>query len=139
MSLQDQFKTNKILETEGINIAYGPNEDGSIPTFRISRMHKSNKKYMKALTKATRPYRRAIELETMNEELAESVFLDVFCKTILLGWENIQDQNGVNMVFSLVNSIALFTNLPELYEDLQENAKKVAMFRDEELESDVGN
>ncbi len=139
MSLYNQFATNKEAEVEGVEVQYGANADGSIPSFRISRMSKANKKYTKALERATRPHRRAIELETMNNDLAERLFMGVFVDTVLLGWNNIQDREGNNIAFNKENAMKLFEDLPELYDDLQEKAKKASLFREEAIEEEAGN
>jgi hypothetical protein len=139
MSLYNQFETNKEAEIEGVEVQYGANADKTVPTFRISRMSKANKKYTKALERATRPHRRAIELETMNNDLAERLFMGVFVDTVLLGWSNVQDREGKNIAFNKENALKLFTDLPELYDDLQEKAKKASLFREEAIEEEAGN
>ena len=149
MSLQDQFATNSAKEIEGVEIQYGPNKDGSVPTFHISRASKSNKAYTKALEKGTRPYRRQIELGTMNNETAEALFMTVFIQTVLKGWQNVQVRKiGAdgkptaefeNLDFNETNARRLFLELPELYEDLQEKSKQASLFRDESLEDEAKN
>lgn len=139
MSLYNQFETNKEAEVEGVEVEYGANADKTVPKFRISRMSKANKKYTKALERATRPHRRAIELETMNNDLAERLFMGVFVDTVLLGWSNVQDREGKNIAFNKENALKLFTDLPELYDDLQEKAKKASLFREEAIEEEAGN
>jgi hypothetical protein len=139
MSLYTQFKTNAEKEVEGVEIQYGPNEDGTIPTFIISRMGKSNKAYTKALEAATRPYRRQIELGTMNNDTAETLFIGVFAKTVLKGWKNVRDESGVEIAFSEKAAVKLLTDLPEMYDDLQEKAKSASLFREEAIEEEAGN
>lgn len=139
MSLYSQFATNKEAEVDGVWVEYGANEDGTIPAFKISRMSKANKKYTKALEKATRPHRRAIELETMNNDLAERLFMEVFVDTVLLEWKNIRNRDGEEVTLSKDSAMKLFGELPELYDDLQEKAKKASLFREETLEEEAGN
>ncbi len=139
MSLYNQFATDKQAEVDGVWVEYGANEDGTIPAFKISRMSKANKKYTKALEKATRPHRRAIELETMNNDLAERLFMEVFVDTVLLDWKNIQGRDGSEIKLSKDEAMKLFVELPELYDDLQEKAKKASLFREEALEDESGN
>lgn len=141
MGLHKQFKTNADKEVSGVEIEFpeAMNEDGSTPTFVISRMGKSNKTYSKALEAATRPYRRQVELGTMKNEVAETLFMGVFVDTILKGWKNVQDEKGEEIVFSKDAATALLTELPDVYERLQEEAKLSANFRDSALESESGN
>ena len=141
MSLYKQFATNSEKETEGVKIEFheATNDDGSIPTFVVSRMGKSNKRYSKALEAATRPYRRQIELGTMNNDKAEEIFLGVFVDTVLKGWKNVRDEDGKPLEFTKAAAVKLFTDLPEVYERLQEEAKLSANFRDAALEEEVKN
>ena len=141
MSLYKQFATNTDKEIEGIEVQMteAENEDGSIPTFVVSRMGKSNKRYSKALEAATRPYRRQIELGTMNNDKAEEIFMGVFVDTVLKGWKNVPDENGAELPFNKQSATKLFKDLPEVYERLQEEAKLSANFRDAALEEEVKN
>ena len=141
MSLYKQFKTNADKEMEGVEIEFNEatNDDGSVPTFVISRMGKSNKRYTKALEAATRPYRRQIELGTMKNEVAEEIFLNVFVDTVLKGWKNVRDENGAELAFGKQAAVKLFQDLPEVYERLQEEAKQSANFRDLALEDEAKN
>jgi hypothetical protein len=141
MSLYKQFATNTEKEIEGIEVQMteAENADGSIPTFVVSRMGKSNKRYSKALETATRPYRRQIELGTMKNYKAEEIFLGVFCDTVLKGWKNVRDENGEDMPFTKQTATKLFKDLPEVYERLQEEAKLSANFREASLEEEAKN
>lgn len=139
--LHKQFKTNSAKESEGVEIEFpeAQNDDGSIPTFIISRMGKSNKAYSKSLEAATRPYRRQVELGTMKNEVAEGLFMGVFVDTILRGWKNVQDENGQPIAYSKDAATALLNELPDVYERLQEEAKLSANFRDSALEAEAKN
>lgn len=139
MSLYSQFATNKEAEAEGAWTEYGPNEDGTIPRFKLSRMSKSNKRYQKELERATKPHRRSMELETMDNDLAEKLMMEVFVDTILLDWENIDDKEGNRLSFSRENALKLFKDLPELYDDLQDKARKASLFREASLEDEAKN
>ena len=141
MSLYKQFATNTEKEIEGIEVQMteAENDDGSIPTFVVSRMGKSNKRYSKALEAATRPYRRQIELGTMNNDKAEEIFLGVFVDTVLKGWKNVRDESGADMPFTKQTATKLFKDLPEVYERLQEEAKLSANFRETSLEEEAKN
>jgi len=141
MSLYKQFATNTEKEIEGIEVQMteAENDDGSIPTFVVSRMGKSNKRYSKALEAATRPYRRQIELGTMNNDKAEEIFLGVFVDTVLKGWKNVRDESGADMPFTKQTATKLFKDLPEVYERLQEEAKLSANFREVSLEEEAKN
>lgn len=139
MSLYENFQTNKEREVGGVPMEYSPNKDGTIPTFNVTRMSRSNTRYTKRLEAATKPHRRAIQLETMDNNLAEKISMQVFVETILLGWSNIQDRSGKVISFSKAAAIALFTDLPDLYDDLQARATKASEFRDAAVEEEAKN
>lgn len=139
MSLFAQFETNAELENVGISVTYGPNKNGSIPTFIISRTGKSNKAYMKALNKAQRPVQKQIQLGTLPDEQSEQIYLDVFVSTVLKGWSNVYDKEGKELAFNKQNAIKLLKQLPELYDDLFAKANNAALFREEELEEEAKN
>lgn len=136
-----QFKTNEDLEVNGVKIEFHEaiNEDGTVPTFIISRMGKANKAYTKALEAATRPYRRQIELGTMKNEVAEKLFKSVFIDTVLKGWENVRDEKDDALEFSKESALGLLEALPDVYERLQEEAKISSNFRDEAIEAEAKN
>jgi hypothetical protein len=139
MSIYEQFETNKEKEIGGVAVEYGANKDGSIPTFYVTRMSRSNKKYIKNLEKATRPHRRAIELETMQPDQAEKISMGVFVETVLLGWKNVQNRKGEVVTFTKEAATKLFNELPDFYDDLQSKASKASLFRDEALEEEAKN
>jgi len=139
MSIFKQFGTDKKLEQEGVLVEYPANEDGSIPSFRLARMCRSNKRYTRAVELATRPHKQALKHETLKPEIAEEVFLDVFVGTILLSWDNIQDKNGKAVIFNKENAKDLLKKLPDLYDDLQEKAKDISLFLEAEMEQEEKN
>ena len=64
---------------------------------------------------------------------------EVYAETIVLGWDNVQDAEGNDLAFSKENVIKLFTDLPELFEDVQNAASTQALFRQETLEQEAKN
>lgn len=139
MSLFKQFETNKEAEQEGTWIEYGPNENGTVPAFKISRAGKSNKKWVKAVEKGMRPHRRAAELGTLDNSTAEKVLREVFVESVLVDWRNVQDKDGNELKLTKENAISLLAALPELYDDLNDKAGKAATFREEALENEAKN
>lgn len=143
MPLKDLYKSDPVASVEGVWITYPRNTDGSVPRFKISRMNgAANKKYAKELDAATRPYRREMELDTLDDEIGDSLMLDVFCRTILLDWEHVQpDDDGEELAFNHENAVG-FLGKPEwseLYVDLRERAQKAATFRAKKIEGEAGN
>jgi len=139
MSLYKQFKTDKKLETEGVILEYGLNSKKQPMRIRVARAGGANVAFSKALERATRPHRKALQSGTMDNKLADSIYKDVFAETVLLGWEGIEDENGEAMAFNKDNVVKLFTDLPDLFADVREQAQGIAIFREEVREDDLGN
>lgn len=138
-SLYKTYKTDAEKEIKGVEITFEPNEDGTVPTFIISRIAESNKEYTKALDAATKPYRRQMQLGTLPKAKDKAIFLDVFVSTIVLGWSNVQGEDGQNIPFNKANAIKLFTDLPDLLTELQVQASDAALFRVTALEDEAKN
>lgn len=141
MSLYKQYKTDETKTTEGVAIKLfeAENENGTIPTFYLARMASTNKAYQKAMEAKTRPYRRQIELNTMSEETAIKINIDVFCDTILKGWENVSDEAGNALPFNKQNAVKLMTDLPDVLDRLTVEAKNIENFRASSLEDEAKN
>lgn len=148
MSLRKTFKTDKTAEVEGVEIEVGVNEFNNNPiTIRLARMSRSNKRYTKRLELVTRPHQSAIQNESLDNELAAKMMREVFVDTVLLGWGNVPkfDLTGIDadkdkeLEFTRDNALALFTELPDLYDDWEDRAKKSASFREKTMEDAAGN
>src|ERR1051326_6199812 len=111
-SLFSQFRTDNKKEQEGVPITFAPNHDGSVPTFTCSRMAQTNQKYVKALERITRPYKRQIQLQTLPNEKSDKIRMQVFIESILQSWENVQDENGNSIPYNAENAMKLFEQLP---------------------------
>lgn len=141
MSLRKTYLIDSNKIENGVPFELTPNEDGTTPTFFISRMSTSNQKYRKIAEKEMRPYRRQIELGTMGADKMTPVTIRIFCKALLTGWTNIllsdvtgDDTSEGFAEFSEDNAIKLFTELPELFEEVAAFAADMSNFRAEELD-----
>lgn len=139
MSLYAQFTTDKDLEKKGIVLEYGLNSKGLPIGIRVARAGGSNAAYAKRMEAKAKPFRRQIQTETIDKKQLEKLVLEVFCETVILGWENVEDQAGNELTYSVENAVKLFTDLPDLFADVQEQAGKAALFRTEIREGAAGN
>lgn len=141
--LNKAYRTNTAKEIQGFTLALdeAPNDDGTIPTFILARTGGANVAYSKALEVETRPYRRQIELGTLKPEIAEEALLKVFCKTIVKGWSNVQDEDGNVIAFSEQAAIELLgkEDMKDLYSRLRDEANTAANYRDAMRETEKGN
>jgi hypothetical protein len=139
MSLFKQFGTDEKKETEGIDVPFDANEDGSIPTFTIVRMGPRNKRFMQAHARFTKPYQAAIDAKRLAPETQLKISINVFVDAALKGWKNVQDDTGVDITFNAANAVKLFTSLPDLFFELQQQSLSLTAFQSEESEADAKN
>ncbi|WLJ71044.1 hypothetical protein [Sphingomonas phage Kimi] len=147
MSLRKTFKTNKTAEIEGVEIPVGINDHNNEPiVIKISRMSTTNKRYTKELNRVTKPHQSAIQNDAMDNELARKMLMEVFVDTILLGWSNLpkseltgNDKDKDELEFTRDNALALFAEMPDLYDDWEKRAQSAAAFRDAEKEASAKN
>lgn len=139
MSLYKQFATDTKLEKEGVLIAYGLNSKGATTAFRVARAGGSNVKFLQAMEAAMKPHRRAMAAGTMDRKLLNKLVREVYCRTVVLDWENVEDADGNDLPFAYDNALKLFTDLPDLFDDLCGQSQDQAIFRQSLREDDAGN
>lgn len=153
MGLRDTFKTDPKLETEGKRFVIGINEgekEGS-PNYEqfviLARMGKSNKDYLKAIEVKSSPHRAAIEHGTMPEKLSSRIMREVLAETVVKGWGGLprsewtgdEKDAKIYVPFSPEEALALFTELPGVYDDWSDKAKAASNYRAEQLKVEAKN
>ena len=133
MNLYKFFKTDKSKESgEGIALTYG---DSKIV---IHRAGGSNAKYKKLHNANLREYGRDIELGVLDEAKDTLLMAGLYADTVIIGWENVKDEDGKALPFNRENVVKILTDLPELFLDIRRAATDVALFKQKELEEDLG-
>lgn len=136
MGLYSVFKTNNALEREGrwFDLTSIKNDDGTVPGFKMARMHKNNPEYQSRLERLSKELRQAIELDTLTEDIAGPVMRGVFVEAVLLDWRNVFDEDNKPIPFSKENADKLLSELPDLYLILADEARKLGNFRNAQVE-----
>ncbi len=149
MSMYNQLQTDPALETKGVEIDYG--------SFRVTlaRAGGANKKYEKLLTAKSQPHRRAMKTETMDNDVANEIWREVYADSIILHWEakNAKGEwevgieaapkkqgDPIRLVpFNHANVVQAMIDLPELLTWFREDAEKLALYLVQYQEEDVKN
>ena len=139
MSLYTQFETDREIEKTGIVLDYGFNSKKQPIQIRMARAGGANERYSKLLELRTKPYRRQIQNETLENAVAEKITKEVYAQTVVLGWTGVEDRDGNEMPFTQENCVKLFTDLPDLWSDVQSQSTRASLFRAEILEADAKN
>jgi hypothetical protein len=137
MSLQKSFAINKSAESEGTWIEICANDDGPVARFKIARAGRRNKRYTKAMEKATKPYRAILgDLDTKTDD---KITAGVLAEAIILDWEHVQDVPGTDLAFSKEAALEILQKYPDLIDLVNNKAWQMETFRDEQLEDDAKN
>lgn len=132
--LYQKFATNKKAEQEGIVLDYG---DGM--TFRIARAGGSNVRFEKAAQAKMRKFGLQAKHDLLEPEQMRSIFREVVAETVVLGWTGVTDEDGNELPFTKENCIKVFTDLPDLFDDVLEQSRKASLFKEHILEGEAKN
>lgn len=132
MNPYELFGTSEQLENNGIEINYGSF------SISIARAGGHNRAFQNRLAELTRQHKRAIANGRLGEEEARKIMLQAFA-SVVVGWEGVTDREGNPMPFNQQNVIKLLADLPDLFEDLKEQATDASLFRQEQLEQEAKN
>lgn len=139
MSLFKQFKTNPKLEVSGVWVNFGETEDGRVINMRLARAGGANKDYDKAVEVHTKGIRKQLANDLIDNDQLVRIMRRVYAETVVLAWENVEDEEGKPIPFSKENCLKLFEDLPDLFLDVQEQARKMAIYRQANLDIAAGN
>lgn len=142
MSLYKQFKTDSVSETKGVRLEYGD--------FRVTvaRAGGGNKNFAKVLDRKSKPYRSQIRLETLDPDVGRRIMAETYAESVITNWETlvegewkagVEGPDGALLPFTAKNVAATLEALPDLFGDIQEQAGKVALFRESIREDDSKN
>lgn len=126
-----KFKTDKNLEIEGVWF----NID---ETCRLCVARFGNDRFKELMSKKARPYKQSIRNDTLPEALYDKLLVDAMAETILLGWENLEE-NGQPVPYSVENAKRLLTEYKDFRDLVSNFSNEAAAFKAEEREADVKN
>ncbi len=140
MSLYKKFGGDKGLETSGIEINYGKNErTGKDIIVRIARSGGSNTKFASTMEKVMKPYRAQLKNNLVEPQLFRSLLAEVYANSVVLGWSEMDDEDGNPLPFTPENCKKVLVDLGDVFADIQEVADNASAFRKVELEADAKN
>lgn len=134
------FETDQNVEQQGVEVDYGAFY------FTIARAGGANSRYKKVMAAKTKPYRRLIQEGRMPDAKSKELMYEAVAETVVLGWGSKKHghgkmigKQGEAIDFTRANVVQLFNDLPDMFQDLWEQANSVSLFRATEEEEDAGN
>lgn len=133
MNVYEMFETDKSVEKDGVEIDYGEFK------IQIARSGGANQKYNNIMKRLSKPHERAIQTDSLSDEVAKKILIECHAKAVVLGWTGVEDRGGNEIPFSVENCVKLFEDLPDLFEDIKTQAGKSSIFKKYVDEETVGN
>lgn len=134
MSTYSAFQTNPELEQNGIQL-----DLGGAGRFKLARAGGANKKFEKAMMLASKPHRRAMQAESIEEDTLRQILYSVYADAVLLGWEGVTGEDGQPLPFTKANAVKLFTDLPGLFDEIRNASQNRSYYLAAEREGDIKN
>jgi hypothetical protein len=136
------FETVPSLEQQGVVLEYAEGVE-----MMVARAGGSNKKFSRVLTRLSKPHRRAIQTEILDEKIGNRLMMEAYAEAVVMSWKGFtkdiitkNDEDGdVQLECTQENIIAVFEALPELFADVQKMSQTMSLYRAETLEADSGN
>ena len=147
MSLKKKFKTDATAANDGVWFDYPgqPNEDGTVPGFKLARKGSQNKAYTKAMREFTKAHTNeegVFDTDDMGEEEGEAVELSVFVEGLLIEWRNFQpNDDGKVLEFNEANARTIFGDGDwfDLRSDLAKRCGHADAFKAAQLKAEAKN
>lgn len=135
MNLYEVYKTDANKEAEeGIKV--------DLPggaSISLRRAGGGNGLFDRAMDTVMKPYRRQLQMGTLDDGKADELMARVYARAVVIDWQGVTDEKGKKLDCTEENVVKLFTDLPDLFEDIKAQASNMANFRRQEQEEVEGN
>lgn len=112
-----KFKQDVVSAEDGTMVDMG---DGLVVT--VARI--GNKKYNESIKKQTAPHQRQIRNKNLPDEVFETIMNHAIADAVLIGWDGLQDENGVNIPYSKEKAFEIMSN--PAYKDFKDSIVDLA-------------
>ena len=141
-ALRKMFETDTKVERDGIWIEYAPGVE-----VRVARAGGSNKHFAKVMQRLAKPHRRAIQTDSVDDDVLKNIFIKAYATSIIVDWKGFTKDlitcddadAGEELEFSKDNVEAVLRAQPNLFQDIQKASDTISYFRAEINEADSGN
>lgn len=124
-----RFATDLNLEENGVWVDLG---DGG--QLLIARM--SNPAYRDRIRILTKPYKRQIRNDSLEEGILDDLIIKAMSETVLLDWKGIEDDKGKPIKYSTKNAYELLRDLRDFRVLVSELSTEQELFRRAETEAE---
>lgn len=121
------YKSNSEKEKEG---KWMPIADGV--EFLVKRYGGANNSKVKEMNaKFVKPFARQLQKGILPQEVERNIYVKTFVHVSMVDWKGVLDGDGNEIPFSIEAAIDLFTQLPELFDDVATIASDFETFKED--------
>lgn len=124
-NLDKLFKTNKVLENEGVDFVIDEKT-----SFKLRHFAASNPRVKAAMAQHYKPYARQVDLGTLEQEKSEEIQMKIFIDTCLVSWTGVEI-DGKEVECNKDNALKLFKSVPMLFDTLWKHCNDFQNYREE--------
>jgi len=101
----------------------------------------SQQEYANYIRRATKPYQNLIRRDQMPDDKAQEIMVRGAARYLLLGWKNLQDDNGEDIPYSEDKAHELLSDprLRDLYRFVTDMSNENSLFAEDQEEDDRKN
>jgi hypothetical protein len=126
------FRMDSELETGGVWCDVGEG-------LRVLVARARNVKFREYVRQLMKPHLRKVRRGKIDPDLLEDINRKATAKTILLGWEDLQDDDGKDVPYSPEKAEEYLKEFPDFAEIVMEFATDVDLYRERDREDAEGN
>lgn len=126
-----KYKTDQNKEERGVWVEV---DEGA--WLKIARA--GNENWQKEYGKLAQTVRNKMENGSLNNDRADKIVSDIMSKTILLDWQGLAE-GGEEIPYSQKKAYEILYNYPDLRAEVMSYARNQEYFKDEAVETDLGN
>ena len=140
--LRKMYETMLSLEEKGVIFEPVPGVE-----IIVARAGGANKKFSRVMTRLSKPHRRAIQAEMLDETIGTDLLIQVYVEAVIKSWKGftkdiltkVEGDAEIELEFSKENVVAVMKAIPDLFTDIVKLSQNIAMYQAEMLENDSKN
>lgn len=137
-SLYGTFGTDPVLAKQGIIVEYELAK-GKKVEFKIKKAGARNQDWKLLYNQLMKPHAEEIEANSITEEDHGKLLSELYAKSVVLGWNGVEDSEGQAVPFTIQNCMELMQFMPELLSNIIADSHDRSNFRHEEMEATAKN
>ena len=107
-------------------------------SIQILRAGGANKKYARTFSRVTAPYQRRMQSGKLDDDTSDKLMYEIYAESIVVSWTGIRVMgHDEDMPCTVENVVNLFTQQPDIFEVVREEANNMVAFRRQEIEEIV--